>query len=118
VLLLQNFEKVVQMIELKRFGGAPNGYPFAPLRQPPATSPCGLALAPARGFRTSDARGGAQCRGPRTGARHWSPGPSRSVRMQWSRAGCEATSRTRAQCDNPSRKIPYYRLNQSTLVIK
>jgi hypothetical protein len=32
VLLLQNFEKIVQMIELKRFGGAPNGYPFAPLR--------------------------------------------------------------------------------------
>jgi hypothetical protein len=31
VLLLRNFEKVVQMIELKRFGGAPNGYPFAPL---------------------------------------------------------------------------------------
>jgi hypothetical protein len=31
VLLLQNFEKVVQMIKLKRFGGAPNGYPFAPL---------------------------------------------------------------------------------------
>jgi hypothetical protein len=31
VLLLQNFEKVVQMIELKRFGGSPNGYPFAPL---------------------------------------------------------------------------------------
>jgi hypothetical protein len=31
VLLLQNFEKVVQMIELKMFGGAPNGYPFAPL---------------------------------------------------------------------------------------
>jgi hypothetical protein len=46
VLLLQNFEEVVQMIELKRFGGfeevvqmielkrfggAPNGYPFAPL---------------------------------------------------------------------------------------
>jgi hypothetical protein len=31
VLLLQNFEKVVQMIELKRFEGAPNGYPFAPL---------------------------------------------------------------------------------------
>jgi hypothetical protein len=31
VLLLQNFEKLVQMIELKRFGGAPNGYPFAPL---------------------------------------------------------------------------------------
>jgi hypothetical protein len=30
VLLLQSFEKVVQMIELKRFGGAPNGYPFAP----------------------------------------------------------------------------------------
>jgi hypothetical protein len=33
VLLLQNFEKVVQMIELKRFGGAPNGYPFAPLAE-------------------------------------------------------------------------------------
>jgi hypothetical protein len=32
VLILQNFEKVVQMIELKRFGGAPNGYPFAPLK--------------------------------------------------------------------------------------
>jgi hypothetical protein len=31
VLLLQNFEKLVQMIELKRFGGAPNGYPLAPL---------------------------------------------------------------------------------------
>jgi hypothetical protein len=31
VLLLQNFEKLVQMIELKRFGGVPNGYPFAPL---------------------------------------------------------------------------------------
>jgi hypothetical protein len=31
VLLLQNFEKVVQMIKLKRFGGAPNGYPLAPL---------------------------------------------------------------------------------------
>jgi hypothetical protein len=31
VLFLQNFEKVIQMIELKRFGGAPNGYPFAPL---------------------------------------------------------------------------------------
>jgi hypothetical protein len=31
VLLLQNFEKRVQIIELKRFGGAPNGYPFAPL---------------------------------------------------------------------------------------
>jgi hypothetical protein len=31
VLLLQNFEKVLQMIELKRFGGVPNGYPFAAL---------------------------------------------------------------------------------------
>jgi hypothetical protein len=30
VLLLQNFEKVVQMIELKRFGGAPNGYLLHP----------------------------------------------------------------------------------------
>jgi hypothetical protein len=29
--LHQNFEKVIQMIELKRFGGAPNGYPFVPL---------------------------------------------------------------------------------------
>jgi hypothetical protein len=28
--LLQNFEKVVQMIELNRFGGAPNGYPLHP----------------------------------------------------------------------------------------
>jgi hypothetical protein len=32
VLLLQNFEKLVQTIELKRFGGAPNDYPFAPLQ--------------------------------------------------------------------------------------
>jgi hypothetical protein len=31
VLLLQNFEKLVQMIELKRFGGAPNGHLFATL---------------------------------------------------------------------------------------
>jgi hypothetical protein len=31
VLLLRNFEKVVQMIELKRFGGAPNGYPLCTL---------------------------------------------------------------------------------------
>jgi hypothetical protein len=31
VLLFQNFEKLVQITELKRFGGAPNGYPFAPL---------------------------------------------------------------------------------------
>jgi hypothetical protein len=30
VLLLQNLEKVVQMIELKSFGGAPNGYPLRP----------------------------------------------------------------------------------------
>jgi hypothetical protein len=37
VLLLQNFEKLVQMIELKRFGGAPNGYPFAALHQVPST---------------------------------------------------------------------------------
>jgi hypothetical protein len=29
--LVQSFEEVVQMIELKTFGGAPNGYPFAPL---------------------------------------------------------------------------------------
>jgi hypothetical protein len=31
VLLLQNFEKLVQMIELKRFGGTLNGCLFAPL---------------------------------------------------------------------------------------
>jgi hypothetical protein len=37
--LLQNFEKVVQMIELKRFGGAPNGYPFAPLVAAPGSPP-------------------------------------------------------------------------------
>jgi hypothetical protein len=30
-LLQLNFEEVVQIIELKRFGGAPNGYPFAAL---------------------------------------------------------------------------------------
>jgi hypothetical protein len=28
-LLQLNFEEVVQIIELRRFGGAPNGYPFA-----------------------------------------------------------------------------------------
>jgi hypothetical protein len=38
VLLLQIFEKVVQIIELKRFGGAPNGYPFAPLDMCPLES--------------------------------------------------------------------------------
>jgi hypothetical protein len=32
VLLQLNFEEVVQIIELRRFGGAPNGYPFAALR--------------------------------------------------------------------------------------
>jgi hypothetical protein len=31
VLLQLNFEEIVQIIELRRFGGAPNGYPFAPL---------------------------------------------------------------------------------------
>jgi hypothetical protein len=31
VLILQNFEKVVQMIELKRFGGAPHYNQLAPL---------------------------------------------------------------------------------------
>jgi hypothetical protein len=30
-LLQLNFEEVVQIIELRRFGGAPNGYPFAAL---------------------------------------------------------------------------------------
>jgi hypothetical protein len=30
-LLQLNFEEVVQIIELSRFGGAPNGYPFAAL---------------------------------------------------------------------------------------
>jgi hypothetical protein len=29
--LFKILKKVVQMIELKRFRGAPNGYPFAPL---------------------------------------------------------------------------------------
>jgi hypothetical protein len=32
VLLQLSFKEVVQIIELKRFGGAPNGYPFAALR--------------------------------------------------------------------------------------
>jgi hypothetical protein len=31
-LLQLNFEEVVQIIELRRFGGAPNGYPFAALQ--------------------------------------------------------------------------------------
>jgi hypothetical protein len=31
VLLQLNFKEVVQIIELMRFGGAPNGYPFAAL---------------------------------------------------------------------------------------
>jgi hypothetical protein len=31
---LYYFLKVVQIIELKRFGGAPNGYSFAPLFPP------------------------------------------------------------------------------------
>jgi hypothetical protein len=30
-LLQLNFDEVVQIIELRRFGGAPNGYPFAAL---------------------------------------------------------------------------------------
>jgi hypothetical protein len=30
VLLQLNFEEVVQIIELRRFGGAPNGYPLQP----------------------------------------------------------------------------------------
>jgi hypothetical protein len=33
VLLQLNFEKVVQIIELKKFGAAPNGYPFAVLEE-------------------------------------------------------------------------------------
>jgi hypothetical protein len=33
VLLQLNFEEVVQIIELRRFGGAPNGYPFAALAE-------------------------------------------------------------------------------------
>jgi hypothetical protein len=32
-LLQLNFEEVVQIIELRRFGGAPNGYPFAALKE-------------------------------------------------------------------------------------
>jgi hypothetical protein len=35
VSLLQNSAEVVQIIELKRFGGAPNGYPFAALVRSP-----------------------------------------------------------------------------------
>jgi hypothetical protein len=31
VLLQLNFEEIVQIIELRRFRGAPNGYPFAVL---------------------------------------------------------------------------------------
>jgi hypothetical protein len=31
VLVQLNFEEVVQIIELRRFGGASNGYPFAAL---------------------------------------------------------------------------------------
>jgi hypothetical protein len=34
VLVQLNFEEVVQIIELRRFGGAPNGYPFAGLGPP------------------------------------------------------------------------------------
>jgi hypothetical protein len=30
-LLQLNFEEIIQIIELRRFGGAPNGYPFAAL---------------------------------------------------------------------------------------
>jgi hypothetical protein len=44
VLLLQNFEEVVQMIELKRLGGAPNGYPFAPLSENPPLDTLDLEL--------------------------------------------------------------------------
>jgi hypothetical protein len=33
VLLQLNFEKIVQIIELRRFGGAPKGYPFAALQK-------------------------------------------------------------------------------------
>jgi hypothetical protein len=33
VLLQLNFEEVVQIIELKRFRGAPKGYPFAAINQ-------------------------------------------------------------------------------------
>jgi hypothetical protein len=33
VLLQLNFEEVVQIIELRRFGGAPNSYPFAALQR-------------------------------------------------------------------------------------
>jgi hypothetical protein len=58
VLLLQNFEKVVQMIELKRFGGAPNGYPFAPLlsRGGPWKDPTLCNVAPGHGRRRGEAK--------------------------------------------------------------
>jgi hypothetical protein len=39
VLLQLNFQEVVQIIELRRFGGAPNSYPFAALAAAQALPP-------------------------------------------------------------------------------
>jgi hypothetical protein len=46
VLLQLNFEEVVQIIELKRFGGAPKGYPFAALMHQPSSGHAALPLSP------------------------------------------------------------------------
>jgi hypothetical protein len=48
-LLLQNWAEVVQIIELRRFGGAPNGYPFAALAGKVGGAACGRPAARARG---------------------------------------------------------------------
>jgi hypothetical protein len=40
------FEEVVQIIELKRFGGAPKGYPFAALMHQPSSDHAALPLSP------------------------------------------------------------------------
>jgi hypothetical protein len=50
--------------------------------------------------------------------------PGRKLGPNWAETGLgrpawdDRPSPLRARCDNPPRKIPYYRLNQSTLVIK
>jgi hypothetical protein len=40
------FEEVVQIIELKRFGGAPKRYPFAALMHQPSSGHAALPLSP------------------------------------------------------------------------
>jgi hypothetical protein len=44
--------------------------------------------------------------------------PSRSMRWWEGSSGGRRGEGGRSSCDNPPRKIPYYRLNQSTLVVK